>query len=80
MGPREKAMGPREKAMGPKGGEMEIQRWENAWDSATRGALEEIPADIRLRHYTTITKVAARYSRPPAQLDNLDNKWIWGET
>ena len=68
------------KSHGSKGGEMEIQRWENAWDSAKRGALEEIPADIRLRHYNTIVKVAARYSRPPAQLDNLGNKWIWGET
>ena len=63
---------------GSKGGQMEVQRWDDAWDSAKRGALEEIPGDIKLRYYSTITKVAAKYAKPPPELENLNNTWIVG--
>ena len=59
-------------------GEVEIERWEDAWRCAKEGRVEEIPADIRLRHYTTITKVAAKYKKTPARLARLDNTWIVG--
>ena len=63
---------------GSKGGQMERDRWSDAWDSAKRGALEEIPGDIKLRYYSTITKVAAKYAKPPPELEKLSNTWIVG--
>ena len=63
---------------GARGGDVEVVRWEDAWKSAKEGKIEEIPADIRLRHYTTILKIAAKYQKPPAQLLEMDNTWIWG--
>ena len=57
---------------------MEIERWEEAWSLAKAGRVEDIPADIRLRHYSTICKVAAKYKKPPAKLAALDNTWIVG--
>ena len=63
---------------GRRGGELEIERWEEAWSSAKAGKVEDIPADIRLRHYTTICKVAAKYKKRPARLAGLDNTWIVG--
>ena len=64
---------------GKRGGEMEIERWDEAWTAAKEGRIEDIPADIRLRHYGTILKVASRYQQPPEELDLLDNLWIVGE-
>ena len=63
---------------GRQGGDLEIERWEDAWRCAKEGKVEEIPADIRLRHYSTITKVAAKYQKAPAKLARLDNTWIVG--
>ena len=63
---------------GRRGGELETERWEEAWRSAKQGKIEEIPADIRMRHYSTIVKVAAKYQKAPASLPKLDNTWIVG--
>ena len=63
---------------GEKGGAMEVKRWEDAWNSAKEGKIEDIPGDIRVRYYSTFTKVAAKYAKPPPELDNLDNTWIFG--
>ena len=60
------------------GGEMEIERWARTWDLAKEGRIEEVPADIRVRHYNTITKIASRYQKPPPKLPKLDNLWIVG--
>ena len=63
---------------GSTGGNMEIERWERTWDLAKEGRIEEIPADIRVRHYNTVTKIASRYQKPPPKLPKLDNLWIVG--
>ena len=63
---------------GAKGGEMEVDRWEEAWQAAKRGKIEELPADIRWRFYSTFKKVAAEYKEPPAKLEKLNNLWIVG--
>ena len=63
---------------GRRGGQLEIDRWEEAWSLAKEGKVEEIPADIRLRHYTTIIKVGAKYKKTPEKLAELDNIWIVG--
>ena len=43
-----------------------------------RGNIDEVPADIRWKYYSTFTKVATRYRTPPAELEGLDNMWIMG--
>ena len=63
---------------GQRGGDMEIARWEMTWDLAKQGRIEEIPADIRLRHYSTINKIAAKYQKPPPKLSKMDNLWLVG--
>ena len=63
---------------GSKGGAVEVKRWDDAWNSAKKGNIEEIPGDIKLRYYSTITKVAAKYAKPPPELEKLDNIWIVG--
>ena len=63
---------------GGRGGDMEIARWEMTWDLAKQGKIEEIPADIRLRHYSTINKIAAKYQKAPPKLSKMDNLWIFG--
>ena len=63
---------------GPRGGDMEQARWQMTWDLAKEGRIEEIPADIRIRHYSTINKIAAKYQKPPPKLSELDNLWLVG--
>ena len=63
---------------GKRGGEMEQERWEDTWQLAKQGKLEEIDPDIRVRYYGTLTKIAAKYANPPKELAELDNTWIWG--
>ena len=63
---------------GAKGGKRNAGRWEEAWQAAKRGNIDEVPADIRWKYYSTFTKVATRYRTPPAELEKLDNMWIMG--
>ena len=59
-------------------GEKEIERWEQALLSAQGGKLDDIPADILIRHYNTFLKIASRHQQKPAELDQLDNLWLVG--
>ena len=61
-----------------KKGGKEIERWEEALVSAREGKLDEIPADILIRHYNTLLKIASRHQQEPAELDELDNIWLVG--
>ena len=63
---------------GKRGGEVGQERWEHAWQMAKEGRVEDIPGDIRFRYYGTVLKVASRYQKSPAELEKLDNIWIWG--
>ena len=40
--------------------------------------MEDIPADIRMRNFSTIQKITAMYKEAPEELDKLDNLWIHG--
>jgi len=42
-------------------GAAEKARWENAWDLAKNGDIENIPADIRVRQYSTLLKIQRDY-------------------
>lgn len=38
--------------------------WQRIWDIAKAGNIEEIPPDIRVRHYSTFRKIRADYAKP----------------
>jgi len=64
-------------------GELPIRRnipsdWDDVWDKARRGQLVDIPADIRVRHYSTLRKIAADFAEPVAQERIIH--CFWGRT
>lgn len=61
-------------------GAREQRVWDEAWGAATRGDLESIRADIRLRYYPAIRIIERDYQVAPAALDTYNNEWIWGTT
>lgn len=60
-------------------GEVEQERWANAWKAAKKGDIDAIDYDIRFRHYSTIKAIAKDYMAKPIDLNGLDNWWIYGE-
>lgn len=61
-------------------GDCNIERYEDAWKKAKSGNLEEIDADIRIRHLRTLEDIVKKYGPSPPHLENLTNEWYWGET
>ena len=62
-----------------KKGEMEIERWELALTAAKEGRIDDVPADILIRHYGNIQKIKAAYQSAPTVLSGeLTNQWIYG--
>jgi hypothetical protein len=61
-------------------GDAEKLRWEAAWDAAKRGALDEIPADIRLRQYSVIRRIERDYMPPMERLGGPCGLWIYGRS
>jgi hypothetical protein len=59
-------------------GEDETARWDLAWEAAKIGDLDAIPADIRLRQYTTIRKIERDFMPPVDRLDGPCGIWIKG--
>lgn len=42
--------------------------WDDIWNNAQRGLLEEIPANVRLQHYRTLRTIRADYAIPEAMV------------
>lgn len=61
-------------------GEMNKERWDDALKAAKEGRMDDIPADIYLRHYGTIKKIRDDSRPKPSMLSELDNMWIYGPT
>lgn len=59
-------------------GASEKRRYEQAWELAKCGKLEEIDADIRVRHYGTLKRIKADYQVVPEAINSLDHEWYWG--
>lgn len=59
-------------------GQMEVERYQVAWDLAKEGKIEEIDADIRLRLYGTLKRIKADYLPKPVRLLAHDNHWYEG--
>lgn len=53
--------------------------WDRVWDLGKRGNFDEIPASIRLRHYTTLKKIRTDHQPKPDDLDTVCGTWIYGE-
>lgn len=54
------------------------QFWESQWQLAKSGNLEEIEADVKIKYYSTLKKIAFDHSVPPEPLDAVCGVWIWG--
>ena len=59
-------------------GKEEKERWIRNLDLAKAGKVEEIDADIQMRYYGTIKKIAADHAPKPKPVDELDNRWYYG--
>lgn len=59
-------------------GETNVERYKRARKAAEEGREDDIPADIYLRHYSTIKKIKAEHQTLPAALTVSNNEWIWG--
>ena len=54
------------------------ERWDNAWRDAKSGSLESIPADIRIRQYSQLLKIARDYQNKPSALPGVCGLWVFG--
>ena len=64
-----------------KGGEATKKRYSDAFLAAKEGRLDEIPEDLRIRHYCTFDKIKIDYTPKPKHLEGeLGNLWIVGGT
>lgn len=61
-------------------GDDERARYAKAWDAAKIGEMEEIDADIRIRCYTALCKIARDYMAPKEPIGDVCGIWIWGES
>lgn len=59
-------------------GDAEVARWEETWALAKTGDVEAIPADIRIRCYTTIRKIERDYMKDVAPLGDVCGLWVYG--
>ena len=58
-------------------GDKEKKRYQRAWDLAKAGDIEEIDADILLRHYNTIKKIKSDYQQQPQSQSELSFYWYY---
>jgi len=61
-------------------GAAEKERWETAWSLAKDGDIELISADIRVRQYSTLRRIARDYMQRPLSLPDVCGVWICGPT
>lgn len=59
-------------------GDTERDRYKRAWDNAVAGNLDEIPADILVRHYNTLKRIKADHQKLPPSQAVLDFWWFYG--
>lgn len=61
-------------------GEAGKKAYEEAWELAKSGHIEDIEPGLRLTYYTTLKRIAKDYMAPPADNDIIENYWLWGPT
>lgn len=63
-----------------KQGEMEQERWSDAFQAAVEGRDEDIPGDIRLRQYNTIKRIKRDHEKIPERLEEMNFHLFYGQT
>ncbi|ACQ78166.1 putative Rep protein [Circovirus-like genome CB-A] len=63
---------------GAAGGEANKRRYEEAFSAAKEGRMDDIPADIYIRHYSTLKKIRFDHAPPAQNNDVLNNYWVYG--
>lgn len=61
-------------------GDLEVERYEDAKRLAMEGQLEDIPGDIFIRCYKSLTAIKKDYMVKPADLDGVCGVWIYGKS
>ena len=59
-------------------GELEVERFQNAWVNAKSGNFDEIPCDIMIRFYRTIKEIRKDHMVRIPDLEQLSGVWICG--
>lgn len=54
--------------------------FEEAFQAAKEGRLDDIPAELRTRYYQTYKRIREDYAEKPESLDNLQNEWYYGDS
>lgn len=60
-------------------GEVEQDRWDEIWENAKKGRIDEIPARIRFGHYRTIKEIAKDHMPAKEDLTELSAYWFVGK-
>lgn len=55
-----------------------IADWDEVWEHAKKGKIEEIPADIRIRNYSVLRRIEKDYMKPPDNLEAVCGIWYYG--
>jgi len=61
-------------------GDMEVERYEDAKRLAMEGQLEDIPGDIFIRCYKSLTAIKKDYMNKPNDLNDVCGVWIHGKS
>lgn len=61
-------------------GESEKRRWETAFEAAKAGRIEDIDADIVMRHYGNIKRIQKDFMSKAIDLPDYRSLWIVGTT
>ena len=54
--------------------------WEEVWQKAKAGKLEELPANIRVTHYNKLKMIGKDFVQVTGEVDQPKGIWIHGET
>lgn len=61
-------------------GDANKRRFEEAFQAAKEGRMDDIPEDLRTRYYGTYKKIREDHLAKPVALTCLDNEWRYGPT
>ena len=61
-------------------GECGKRVYEEAFELAKQGRIEEISEPLRTRFYTTYKRIRKDYQIAPESMNELKNEWYWGDT
>lgn len=62
------------------GGQTTKKQWEEALEAAKQGRMDDIPAQMLIRYYSTFGRIAKDFMTPPEPLAAPCGLWIYGET